>query len=85
MESLDEVAADDDTRSASVETRDGRPWIVDLARAQEQRPASTNSVYDADRQMTHLEKPGYPAAIDSAEPRTTKKADLETGEDQKGF
>jgi hypothetical protein len=42
-------------------------------------------IYDEARQMTHLLEPGYPAAIDSAGHAHTKKADRETGEDQKGF
>jgi hypothetical protein len=61
------------------------PWLLDLAQLQNVRSPRIEQVYDAARQMTHLRAPGYPAAIDAADPPTTKKADRETGEDQKGY
>jgi hypothetical protein len=48
-------------------------------------PAPGRPVYDEDRQMTYLQEPSYAAAIDSLSGISTKKADRETGEDQKGF
>jgi len=61
------------------------PWLLDLAQAQDVRPPLAEQTYDAALQMTYLQEPGYPAAIDAADPTSTKKADRETGEDQKGF
>lgn len=63
-----------------------RPWLVDLATEQvESAPDLSHPVYDEARQMTYLHEPKYEAAIDSAASVGTKKADRETGEDQKGF
>lgn len=41
--------------------------------------------YDDAKQMTYVRVPAYQPAIDSGAAFSTKKADRETGEDQKGF
>jgi hypothetical protein len=57
-----------------------------LATQQENHgPPQGNPVYDDARQMTYLQEPEYEPAIDSTIGLSTKKADRETGEDQKGF
>jgi hypothetical protein len=62
------------------------PWLLDLATRQESSgPAPGNPAYDDARQMTYLREPAYELAIDSDTGVATKKADRETGEDQKGF
>jgi hypothetical protein len=62
------------------------PWLVELATAQRDTgPAPGNPVYDEVHQMTYLQEPYYRPAIESDGPVSTKKADRETGEDQKGF
>lgn len=64
---------------------DSRPWLLDLATPQRGRGDSAGDaqVYDDDLQMAvRLEEP-HILAIDSANPPQTKKADIETGEDQK--
>jgi hypothetical protein len=71
----------EDARQASTD----RPWLLTLATRQAERTAGPSSVYKESTQMSHLRTPGEPAAIDSERPPTTKKADRETGEDQKGF
>lgn len=62
-----------------------RPWLLTLATRQVERTAGPSPVYNELTQMSHLHIPGEPAAIDSERPPMTKKADRETGEDQKGF
>jgi hypothetical protein len=62
-----------------------RPWLLTLATRQVEIAAGPSQVYNESTQMSHLRTPGEPAAIDSERPPTTKKADRETGEDQKGF
>jgi hypothetical protein len=63
----------------------GRPWLLDLATRQEVAGDHPRQVYRESTQMTHLCLPGDPVAIDSERPPMTKKADRETGEDQKGY
>ncbi len=71
--------------SMSVPDRD-RPWLLDLARIQsDSGPHPGRPVYDDGHQMTYLQEPAYGPAIDSDSGISTKKADRETGEDQKGF
>ena len=69
------------------EVRDNAtPWLLDLAvRQRDSGPPPGSPVYDDASQMTYLREPVYEAAIDSAAGVVTKKADRETGEDQKGF
>lgn len=62
-----------------------RPWLLALATRQTEIAAGPSQVYNESTQMSHLRALGEPAAIDSERPPTTKKADRETGEDQKGF
>ena len=65
---------------------DESPWLLDLATPQEDSgPPRGNPVYDEARQMTYLQEPSFEPAIDSTNDVATKKADRETGEDQKGF
>ncbi len=72
--------------SDDFELDDDAPWILDLATTQENSgPTPGNPVYNDDAQMTYLQEPAYEPAIDSASGVETKKADRETGEDQKGF
>jgi len=71
----------EDARQRSI----GRPWLLTLATRQVERTAGPSPVYNELTQMSHLQIPGEPAAIDSEGAPTTKKADRETGEDQKGF
>jgi hypothetical protein len=62
------------------------PWLLDLAtRQQSTGPAPGAPFYDEASQMTYLREPAYELAISSDEGVATKKADRETGEDQKGF
>jgi hypothetical protein len=62
------------------------PWLIALARAQEDTGAAPGEpIYDDERQMTFLRHPVRILAIDSDAHLSTKKADRETGEDQKGF
>ena len=62
------------------------PWLLDLASRQTHSGLDVgNPVYDESRQMTYIQEPVYEPAIDSDSAITTKKADRETGEDQKGF
>lgn len=62
------------------------PWLLDLATRQESTgPDPGDPVYDPESQMTYLRVPSYELAIDSDASIGTKKADRETGEDQKGF
>ena len=62
-----------------------RPWLLTLATRQVERTAGLSPVYNESTQMSHLRILGEPVAIDSERAPTTKKADRETGEDQKGF
>jgi len=63
-----------------------RPWLLDLASTQtDSGPQAGNPVYDDANQMTYLQEPAFSPAIDSSSGVSTKKADRETGEDQKGF
>jgi hypothetical protein len=63
-----------------------QPWLLDLARPQHSRGDAPGSrVYDEAAQMTYVQHPVYKLAIESDQPVGTKKADRETGEDQKGF
>jgi hypothetical protein len=63
-----------------------RPWLLDLASTQtDSGPHPGNPVYNDASQMTYLQKPALTLAIDSNSGVSTKKADRETGEDQKGF
>lgn len=69
-----------------VEPSSDTPWLVDLATTQsDSGPHPGEPVYDDERQMTYLQEPVYEPAIDAATGIATKKADRETGEDQKGF
>lgn len=62
------------------------PWLLDLASIQTESDApSGRQVYEDEAQMTYVREPTYEPAIDSAVAVATKKADRETGEDQKGF
>ncbi len=62
------------------------PWLLDLASTQRDTgPDPGNPVYDDEQQMTFLQEPHYTPAIESDGPVATKKADRETGEDQKGY
>jgi hypothetical protein len=62
------------------------PWLIDLASVQsDSGPHPGRPVYDDGDQMTYLQEPAYEPAIDAASGIGTKKADRETGEDQKGF
>lgn len=64
----------------------GTPWLVDLASTQfDSGPHPGRPVYDDERQMTYVQQPAYEPAIESGSGIGTKKADRETGEDQKGF
>ena len=70
----------------NVKPSDETPWLIDLATAQrDPGPHPGRPIYDDERQMTFLREPVYEPAIDSASGISTKKADRETGEDQKGF
>lgn len=62
----------------------GRPWLLELATRQGVAGDHPRQIYRESTQMTHLCLPGDPAAIDSERSPMTKKADRETGEDQKG-
>ena len=62
------------------------PWLIELATVQRDTGARPGSpVYDDEQQMTYLREPEYVAAIATELPPNSKKADRETGEDQKGF
>jgi hypothetical protein len=62
------------------------PWLLDLASVQmDSGPHAGRPVYNDENQMTYLQEPTYELAIDGAGSIGTKKADRETGEDQKGF
>jgi hypothetical protein len=70
----------------SATAAEDRPWLLDLAATQEDSgPDPGNPVYDDEAQMTYLREPAYELAIESERAVSTKKADRETGEDQKGF
>ncbi len=63
-----------------------RPWLLDLATEQRSTgPAPGSPIYDDATQMTYLREPVHELAITSDLGVGTKKADRETGEDQKGF
>jgi hypothetical protein len=60
-----------------------RPWLLDLATPQRGDVEPVLGVaYDETSQMTRLQEPDM-ALIDTAHAGQTKKADRETGEDQK--
>jgi hypothetical protein len=62
------------------------PWLLDLSTAQQESgPAPGCPVYDELHQMTYVRDPAYVPAIESGHGVETKKADRETGEDQKGY
>jgi hypothetical protein len=62
------------------------PWLLDLATRQPSTgPDQGSPAYDEATQMTYLHQPVRMLAIDSDAGVGTKKADRETGEDQKGF
>jgi hypothetical protein len=62
------------------------PWLLDLATQQQTTgPAPGDPIYDDATQMTYVREPAYELAISSDVGVGTKKADRETGEDQKGF
>lgn len=66
--------------------RDSRPWLLDLATKQPSTgPDPSSPAYDEAAQMTFVHRPFRVLAIDSDAGVGTKKADRETGEDQKGF
>lgn len=68
------------------ESNTATPWLVDLATVQRDTgPHPGRPIYDDERQMTYVREPAYEPAIDSSDSLSTKKADRETGEDQKGF
>jgi hypothetical protein len=61
------------------------PWLVELATVQRNTgPHPGGAFYDEHAQMTYLRVSNSPAIADRRPPES-KKADLETGEDQKGF
>lgn len=63
-----------------------QPWLVELASVQQDTgPQPGSPYYDDSSQMTYLREPEYLPAIESERGVGTKKADRETGEDQKGF
>ena len=62
------------------------PWLVDLASRQANTgPDAGTALYDDATQMSYLREPELVLAIASDTSVGTKKADRETGEDQKGF
>jgi hypothetical protein len=62
------------------------PWLLDLATVQpDSGPHPAMPYYDDAEQMTYVRVPVCQPAIDSGAALSTKKADRETGEDQKGF
>ncbi|HEY3945604.1 MAG TPA: hypothetical protein VGL78_10285 [Solirubrobacteraceae bacterium] len=62
------------------------PWLLDLATVQpDSGPHPGMPYYDDAKQMTYVRVPVHQSAIDSGAAFSTKKADRETGEDQKGF
>lgn len=70
----------------SIAKTDALPWILDLATKQQSSGSAPGApVYDEASQMTYLREPVYQLAISSDVGVATKKADRETGEDQKGF
>jgi hypothetical protein len=70
----------------SIAEADALPWLLDLATRQPSTDADPGSpTYDEAAQMTYLHQPVRVLAIDSDARIGTKKADRETGEDQKGF
>jgi hypothetical protein len=72
--------------SKNPPSADEPPWLLDLASVQaDSGPHPGRPVYDDESQMTYLQEPAYELAIDAAGGIGTKKADRETGEDQKGF
>ena len=74
------------SRSMSDFNIPASPWLIELATVQRDTGASPGSpVYDDEKQMTYLREPEGVAAIASDLPPNSKKADRETGEDQKGF
>lgn len=76
-----DIAAAANARPLSPE----RPWLLELATRQEVAGDHPRQIYRESTQMIHLCLPGDPVAIDSERSPMTKKADRETGEDQKGY
>jgi hypothetical protein len=62
-----------------------RPWLLQLGTRQEERGGEIVQIYRDSRQMTYIFDRDELPAIDSAVAPATKKADRETGEDEKGF
>jgi hypothetical protein len=70
----------------SIADTDEVPWLLDLATRQPSTGVDRGSpAYEEAAQMTYLNQPVRVLAIDSDASIGTKKADRETGEDQKGF
>lgn len=67
----------------SSDDNSARPWLLDLATPQrgDVEPVP-GAAYDETSQMTRLQEPDL-ALIDTAYAGQTKKADRESGEDQK--
>jgi hypothetical protein len=62
------------------------PWLLSRASVQrESDPAPVTPHYDDARQMSYASETTDELAIDASFGVGTKKADRETGEDQKGF
>jgi|tagenome__1003787_1003787.scaffolds.fasta_scaffold19989860_1 hypothetical protein len=61
---------------------DERPWLLDLASERPVQEPEVDTRYDAASQMTRLQEPDIPV-IDREKAPMTKKADRESGEDQK--
>lgn len=78
---MTQLSDDENVKHASTD----RPWLLTLATRQVERTAGLSPIYSESTQMSHLRTSGGPAAIDFERAPTTKKADRETGEDQKGF
>jgi hypothetical protein len=60
-----------------------RPWLLDLATEQRGGSDRVEGVYDEESQMRVLPDSSVTAAIEYGMARMTKKADRESGEDQK--
>lgn len=60
----------------------GRPWLFDLATPQRGGEATADGTYYSDEHQMILQEPGTPAIEAGSAPKT-KKADRESGEDEK--
>lgn len=60
-----------------------RPWLLDLATEQRGGSEPVEGVYDEASQMRVLPELGMMAVVKSGMARMSKKADRESGEDQK--